>query len=52
MSYGVMIYPNGESYEGQFLNGERNGFGVYRNTAGAIVFEGHWSHDKFGGSII
>lgn len=47
MSNGVMIYPNGEIYEGEFEFGERNGKGVYKTSLGVIKFEGQWKRDKF-----
>jgi len=27
---GITILPNGDTYEGAYLNGKRNGYGVYR----------------------
>lgn len=47
MCHGVMIYENGDSYEGEFVNGERHGVGTYRSQAGEIIFEGKWSKDRF-----
>jgi len=42
-----MIYENGESYEGEFVNGERHGIGSYRNTLGELLHEGKWQRDQF-----
>lgn len=38
MNYGVMVYDNGESYEGEFANGERHGIGSYRSAAGELIY--------------
>jgi hypothetical protein len=51
MSYGVMIYENGDSYEGELSKGERHGLGLYRNSAGGIMFDGKWGKDKFVSNI-
>ena len=40
--YGAETYPDGSSYEGQFINGQRSGLGVYYFTNGRI-YEGEWS---------
>lgn len=32
------MYANGESYEGEFSNGLRNGKGVYRNSQGSVKY--------------
>ena len=40
--YGAETYPDGSSYEGQFVGGQRSGLGVYYFTNGRI-YEGEWS---------
>lgn len=47
MSYGVMVYENGESYEGEFSGGQRQGTGTYRDKEGHVVQEGRWQRDEF-----
>jgi hypothetical protein len=51
MNYGVMVYENGESYEGEFANGERNGIGSYRSALGELLHEGKWLRDQFASEI-
>ena len=45
-----IIYSNGDVYEGEVVDGERNGFGVYsrvdKNSFGGIVFEGNWCKNQ------
>lgn len=45
MSYGLLRYVNGDTYQGEFQNGERHGAGNYSNKDGKIMFEGHWNRD-------
>lgn len=47
VSFGLMTYENGESYEGEFAKGEREGVGTYKLSDGKVLFEGHWKNDKF-----
>ena len=47
INLGTMNYSNGESYEGEFVNGERHGAGIYRNAKGDVVLEGRWEKDSF-----
>ena len=34
------------SYEGEWLAGQRHGFGVERDAANQIIFTGQWAYDK------
>tara|TARA_B100001175_G_scaffold72067_1_gene59867 strand:- start:868 stop:2712 length:1845 start_codon:yes stop_codon:yes gene_type:complete len=45
---GKMIYPNGDIYEGKFLNNQRNGKGkmIFKN---GDVYEGEWSENSING---
>jgi len=43
-----MNYPNGDSYEGEWANDQRNGFGVLRFSKGD-VYEGEWVADLMSG---
>jgi hypothetical protein len=36
--HGVMMFPNGDVYQGEWLNGKRSGNGVYK-----CVLPGHFS---------
>ena len=42
-----MTYTNAESYEGDFVEGERQGVGTYRSSQGKVLFEGRWQKDQF-----
>ena len=39
-----MIYPNGDTYEGNFEEQQREGFGTFTNTYGD-KYEGRWKDD-------
>ncbi|DAZ96476.1 TPA: hypothetical protein N0F65_008343 [Lagenidium giganteum] len=39
-------YPNGDEYEGAFLQGRRHGFGVYVEYVTKNQYEGDWVNDK------
>jgi len=41
-------YSNGDEYEGDFVDGIRCGYGVYRYASGNY-YEGEWENDKFSG---
>lgn len=41
----IMIYANGDVYEGQWYLGKRNGYGVLTKRNGDH-FEGKWVNDK------
>lgn len=43
--YGIMSYPDGSLYDGQFKNGKRDGYGTLRD-AGGSTYKGHFSHGK------
>ena len=42
---GVLRWANGNSYEGDYVNGERTGRGVFR-WADGDSYEGDWVNDK------
>ena len=42
--HGVMVYSNNQSYDGEWLNGKRHGFGEFKSTDGS--YEGEWKDDK------
>jgi len=48
---GVLTYANGQRYEGEMLNGQRNGTGVVWNAEGAVIQAGRWSKDQLEGPI-
>lgn len=41
---GLIYHPNGDQYEGEFLNGQANGFGGYIYANGQRYF-GFWRND-------
>lgn len=41
-----MIWPDGKSYEGEFLNGKMHGKGVFKKQSGETV-EGEFVNGKF-----
>ena len=43
---GTFVYPNGDKYEGQWSNAQRNGKGTLIKTDGTIV-QGNWKEDAF-----
>lgn len=43
--YGVKTYSDGSVYEGNFLNGERSGFGKCVKPSGN-TYEGEWKNDR------
>ncbi len=43
--FGKMVYPNGDIYEGQWINNLRNGTGSYKWPNGGI-YEGDWKDGK------
>lgn len=44
---GVLIFSNGDSFEGNFLQGKRSGNGVYKSEK--YNFEGEWKEDLMNG---
>ena len=42
---GVLVYPNGDRYEGDWVNGAKNGQGVLVYMTGD-KYTGDWSNDK------
>jgi hypothetical protein len=48
LSRGIAIYPNGDRYDGEFLDGRRNGRGVY-TSANGDRYEGEWRDDRRNG---
>ena len=47
--YGIMRYPDGRVYEGQYLNGKRSGHGVIRGADGTIIQEGRYLDGEYVG---
>jgi hypothetical protein len=43
--YGVLKYPDGDTYEGEFKYSKFNGHGVYKNANGCI-YEGNFENGK------
>lgn len=45
-----MLFADGSSYEGEFLNDKREGYGILKNSSDNIIYEGEWKNDKFDGN--
>lgn len=45
--YGKKSYGDGSSYEGNWKNGQRNGYGVYREKD--YRYEGNWKNNNYNG---
>ena len=41
---GVMTFANGQRYEGEMVNGKRNGFGVVWSADGQVVMAGRFEN--------
>ena len=46
--YGVMLFTNGDRYDGEFKNGDRNGCGTF-TFANGRQYMGQFSNDQFNG---
>ena len=46
--YGVLIYSNGDRYEGEFRDDQRSGRGKLINRYG-VLYDGQWRDDKYNG---
>ena len=45
--YGKLIWPDGSSFEGYWLNGQSCGLGVFRTQEhSSEVYEGYWQLDR------
>jgi hypothetical protein len=42
LTLGKKIYPNGYMYEGEWLEGVREGLGTLFNPLGLIIYQGEW----------
>ena len=47
--FGVMIYKDGTKYQGEFINDKVEGYGLYYNKEGRLVYEGYWKNGKRNG---
>nr|WP_319937431.1 hypothetical protein [Leptospira sanjuanensis] len=43
---GAFIYPDGNIYIGSWRAGKRNGFGIFKDSLGKIIFKGNWKNDR------
>ena len=46
---GILFYENGNTFEGEFENDEKNGFGVYIYLEREEKYEGYYKNDKRNG---
>ncbi len=42
---GKIIYPDGDTYRGNFINGERSGYGIYTENLDILIDRNKWLHD-------
>jgi hypothetical protein len=43
--YGSIVTKNGSSYDGDFVNGVRQGNGVYVDAVSSVRYDGQWNND-------
>lgn len=43
---GKYVWANGQTHEGDFLNGNFDGYGIRRRADGSIMYDGGWKDDK------
>ncbi len=41
---GVLVFANGQRYEGELLNGNRHGYGAFWNAEGDLMLAGRWEN--------
>ncbi|XP_064232511.1 radial spoke head 10 homolog B isoform X2 [Aotus nancymaae] len=46
MNHGVYTWPVGSTYEGEVVNGVRNGFGMFKCSTQPVSYIGHWCNGK------
>jgi len=46
---GMLTYPDGATYEGEFRNGLRDGTGEFKWELEDLYYKGKWSKGKFEG---
>ena len=42
----LAMYPNGDTYEGEFMDGIRESRGVYRYAASGEKYDGEWNNGR------
>nr|UMO80405.1 F-box domain containing protein [Pandoravirus aubagnensis] len=47
--YGVIVYANGDRYEGEWKRSVRDGYGVYTSHAAGLTYRGRWEDDVIRG---
>jgi hypothetical protein len=43
---GKFLYTNGDEYDGDFLSGQRHGYGVMIYASDNSIYDGEWKHNK------
>jgi len=43
---GILKLANGNLYDGQWINGLKNGRGVYLDAATRVIYSGEWNEGK------
>jgi hypothetical protein len=44
-----MIFPNGDKYEGEWMDGKQNGQGTKNYPDGRIMYVGYWKDGNYYG---
>ena len=47
--YGRFIYSNGNYYEGQWVNGKKQGLGKLEDSSNCKIYDGFWHQSQFMG---
>jgi len=45
----LILFENGNSFEGQIKNNIKNGFGIFIDKIGLFTYKGKWKNDRFHG---
>ncbi|EGR32108.1 viral a-type inclusion repeat protein [Ichthyophthirius multifiliis] len=46
---GCQVYENGNVYEGEWKNDNRNGYGILKDNFGIDIYNGDWKNDMYNG---
>ena len=47
--FGIIIWPSGDVFEGEFVEDKKNGFGIFYNKQ--KIYMGIWKHNKPEGEV-
>ena len=43
------MYGNGQSYEGQWKNDQKQNYGVYKDSKEQLIYKGEWAENQYHG---